>query len=598
VQAGILRAVSVGFRPIESKPLNEKDKDPFGPQRFTKHELVETSLVSIPANPNALAVVKSLHISQETEHLVFGKHAINRNVVRLISSRTRASTPKRSADASHGKHATSSNATGKGTAMSGLAARIQEIQKRLVQYSDELGEHIGRLDDSNVTDEQMQTTTTLNGKIAQAKKTLSMLEESERNLAGHTTPSNGDGHDSNVQVVRHHNGNGHDVSEAERERRKSFFAPPGSKEIKPLDYVVRTGVVTYLARIFNRSPEEICKGYEPYNNDKMRAVVDWHTRAAVNPALTTVTGWAAELVTQINADYLGLLQPQSVYPRLAARGLQLSFGRAGRINIPMRSATPTIAGSFVGEGMPIPVRRGAFTSQVLTPKKMAVITSWTKEIDQYSIPAIEGLLREAISDDTSVALDSVLLDSNAATTIRPAGLLNGVSGQTPTALGGNAFNAIIGDIKNLVGALVTSTQGNLRSPVFLMNPGDVLSASMIVPPNTGLMPFRDELARGTLLNIPVIDSGTVPVKTVILLDAADFVTVGGEAPAFDISDQATIHEEDTNPAPIVGGTGAGTAATPVRSLWQTDTLALRMIQRMNWVMRRTGMVSYVSAITW
>jgi hypothetical protein len=126
----------------------------------------------------------------------------------------------------------------------------------------------------------------------------------------------------------------------------------------------------------------------------------------------------------------------------------------------------------------------------------------------------------------------------------------------------------------------------------------VLSASLIVPPNTGVMPFRDELARGTLLNIPVIDSGTVPSKTLVLMDAADFVTVGADAPRFDISDQATLHEEDTNPAAIVGGTAPGTAATPVRSLWQTDTLALRMIQRMNWALRRTGMVAYVSSVTW
>src|SRR5262249_21060495 len=399
------------------------------------------------------------------------------------------------------------------------------------------------------------------------------------------------------EAVHPHAGTGRDIDEKERPRRDSYFAPRGSKELKPLDYVVRTGVVTYLARIFNRSPEDICKGYEPYNDEKTRTIVDWNIKTAVNPAMTTVAGWAAELVVQINADYLGLLQPQSVLPRLSAKGLNLTFGRAGRINIPMRSATPTIAGSFVGEGMPIPVRRGAFTSQVLTPKKLAVISTWTKEIDMHSIPAIEGLIREAIADDTAVAVDSILLDNNAATTIRPAGLLNGATSVGPTALGGNAFNAIVSDIKLLVGALVTSTKGNIRSPVFLMNPADVLGASLIVPPNTGVMPFRDELAAGRLVNIPVIDSGTVPVHTVVLVDAADFVIVGGEAPAFDISDQATIHEEDTSPAAIVGGTSPGTAATPVRSLWQTDTLALRMIQRLNWTLRRTGMVAYVTGVT-
>ena len=67
VDADILRAVSVGFRPKESKPRAETDWGLF----FTKSELVETSLVSVPANPNALAVAKSLKISPATIDLVF-----------------------------------------------------------------------------------------------------------------------------------------------------------------------------------------------------------------------------------------------------------------------------------------------------------------------------------------------------------------------------------------------------------------------------------------------------------------------------------------------------------------------------------------------
>jgi HK97 family phage prohead protease len=68
VDAKILRAVSVGFRAIASEP--RKDGDGL---RFTKQSLVEVSLVSIPANENALAVAKSLRISEQTRRLVFAK---------------------------------------------------------------------------------------------------------------------------------------------------------------------------------------------------------------------------------------------------------------------------------------------------------------------------------------------------------------------------------------------------------------------------------------------------------------------------------------------------------------------------------------------
>src|SRR4029077_19796728 len=202
--------------------------------------------------------------------------------------------------------------------------------------------------------------------------------------------------------------------------------------------------------------------------------------AATAPAMQSVTGWAAELVQQIVVDFMQTLLPKSVFPRLSNAGLSLSFARNGKIIIPTRARTPTIAGSFVGEGLPIPVRQGLFTSQTLTPKKMAVITTWTREIDEHSVPAIEGLLRNAVQEDTAISLDSVLLDANPATVVRPAGILNGVAGLTPTAGGG--FNAIVGELKQLTGALLPGTKGNVRKPAWLMNPQQTNSAGLIASP--------------------------------------------------------------------------------------------------------------------
>jgi HK97 family phage major capsid protein len=295
---------------------------------------------------------------------------------------------------------------------------------------------------------------------------------------------------------------------------------------------VRAGTVAMLAHKMKKNEEDIRAMIYP-EDEATKMFIEYCAKAASAPAMTTVVGWAAELVTQINADMMETLMPKSVYPRLASLGLSLSFGRAGRISIPTRSRTPTIAGSFVGEGAPIPVRQGAFTAQLLTPKKMAVITTWTKEMDESSIPAIEGLLRSAIQEDTAVSLDSVLLDAGAATVVRPPGLLNGVAGLTPTAGGG--FAALVGDIKQLAGAVMTSTQGHIRALAWLMNPQQVMSAGLTTAPNAGDFPFKDEIARGTLMGYPIIDSGTVPMGTVVAIDAADFVSVGGEAPRFELS---------------------------------------------------------------
>jgi hypothetical protein len=130
-----------------------------------------------------------------------------------------------------------------------------------------------------------------------------------------------------------------------------------------------------------------------------------------------------------------------------------------------------------------------------------------------------------------------------------------------------------------------------------MNPGDMLSASLASAANTGIFPFKDEVGRGTLNNIPIIDSATVPSKTVALVDAADFVVMQGDNTRFEMSDQATLHMEDTTPLDLVSGS-PGTVASPQRSLFQTDSLALRMVFPVNWAFRRTGMVAYTTGVTW
>jgi HK97 family phage prohead protease len=53
-KSGVLNAVSVGFNPVDYEQI------PGGGKRYTKWELFELSIVSIPANPSALIVERSL----------------------------------------------------------------------------------------------------------------------------------------------------------------------------------------------------------------------------------------------------------------------------------------------------------------------------------------------------------------------------------------------------------------------------------------------------------------------------------------------------------------------------------------------------------
>jgi len=571
IEAGILKAVSVGFRDIESVPLDKKN--PFSGMRFLKAELVETSLVSVPANPNALAVSKSLGISPATLELVFAKHG-NRDKIKRREFT--------------GKHAGIHREKGRRAMTAPLAERISKIETLINESKDLLAEHWDGIDQTNVSDADIKKASDLNGTIASLESQRTALVESERILAG----TSGNGHAANG------GGNGvHRALTVYTPAKSDTVAAPAivhsKKELPPLEYLVRAASVGTFAKLWNKSIEET--RLRIYGDDEaVKASCELVLRAASAPAITTVTGWAAELVQQTYADLMPLLMPSAVLTRLAAKGLALSFGTAGRIIIPTRSRTPSLAGSFVGEGLAIPVRQGAFTTQTLVPKKAAVISTWTREMGDHSTPAIEGLIREAIQQDTSVAIDTVLLDANPATVVRPAGLLNGVAATTATAGGGIA--ALIGDMVALLGALTTNTYGNVRSPAFLVNPTDMLRASWLQAANTGIFPFYDQIRAGNLGGVPLIDSATVTAKTVILVDAADFVVVGGEAPRMELSDQATLHMEDTNPTDLVAS--PSTVAAPQRSLFQTDSIALRMVLPLNWVQRRAGTVAWTQSVTW
>lgn len=71
VEGGFLRAASVGFTP--TGPVNQlvDSAGNWTGYEFTSQELLELSVVPVPANPQALAVAKSLGISDATQALLF-----------------------------------------------------------------------------------------------------------------------------------------------------------------------------------------------------------------------------------------------------------------------------------------------------------------------------------------------------------------------------------------------------------------------------------------------------------------------------------------------------------------------------------------------
>ena len=568
----ILRAVSVGFRPLEKAPLTKDADKNWGPFRFTKSELLECSLVSVPANPNALALAKGLPHDAIAE--VFRKPAPEH--------------VDRSA-AHHGKPAAQHLETKGFRSMSTaatIAAKIQSAQQNLNALMASFEELASRdnLDES----ETRSYRDDLPAQIDAARAELESHKRSERILVSgesRSAPPARDGEILAPQPAR-----SEPTPEAIR-----IPAQPRQK-LEYSDHQFRALAAWTKAQAAH-DPDLGRTLREMYPGGTYSEITGMVLRAAVNPANTTVATWAAELIQTETLPFLDRLIPDSIFLPLANMGARYNFGTAGTLKIPVRGGGPTnlLTGNWTAEGGAKPVKRASFTTVSLSPNKLSVISTFTEEMATYSPQSIEQIIRQAMSDDTSIILDTYLIDALAFSAgVRPAGLLNGVTPITASVLT-PVSAAMIADLKALVGALITAGGG--RAIAIILNPLQALSLGL-VQTTTGDFLFADRNQVGAKFGVRFIVSATCPAGRVIAVDAADFASAQGDTPRFAVSTDATLHEEDTTPLALSATGSPNVVAAPMRSLFQTDAVAVRMSLYVSWVMRRAGMVQTIASVTW
>lgn len=535
VEQGILRAVSVGFRPIESEPINPKE--PYGGQRYKKQELLETSLVAVPANPAALQVARSLNLSAETLAVVFGENASDDN-----------GTVRRGI---HGEQAARNLPRKTTMTKLTISDRIVAAQAELVSKKDRLVEL------SSADEFDVDAVEALNTEIEVAERQLAALQETEKKI-------------------------GVDRSQAAPSIARRPLGFP-QKQVDGFDLLVRAATAKTISIASGKTIDKVLDAAYPGHEAT-------HFIAKADQVIGTTTGshWADDLMQTVNQGFLQALVGYSIYPVLRSRGIGLSIDGASTVNIPRRTSG-TAGGGWVAEGSPIRVGKLTTAAASLTPKKMGVIVAYSDELSDRSVPAIEALVRRAILEDTAATLDSALLDATASSTARPAGLLNGISA-VASGVGGGDHEAVKADFQALLAPFISANAADQITVI--MNPAQGLAIAMMDGPTNNANWFGDIRAR-----VNIIESTYATANRIIAIRHADFATAMGDVPRFDVSQQATIHMEDTTPLEIVSGTGP-TTADPVRSLWQTASTGIRMILPISWTMARTGVVQWINGTSY
>jgi hypothetical protein len=335
--------------------------------------------------------------------------------------------------------------------------------------------------------------------------------------------------------------------------------------------LVRAATAVALGAVSHRSAEDILRGAWP-GDDGAKMVL----RAAVAPTLTTSA-------TAISVDAIGFLTsmaPASAAVRLFERALHINLAGIDQTNIG-RLVMP--APGFVAEGSPIPVVSGTAASTPVGPaRKLAFIVGLSSELEFSTPENASAIIGRALADAAMKQLDVVVFDAVAGDATRPAGLLNGVTPITATGASGNTpLERIASDIANLAQAIANA---------------GISTADVVLVAGTAAA-TKLKLLAGPLFDHEVIETTALAGTTVVAIAPAGVASGFDGTPRIESSTETTIHF-DSAPAQIGTAGTPNVVAAPTRSLYQTDTTALKVRIKCSWATVHPGAVQVVNSVTW
>jgi HK97 family phage major capsid protein/HK97 family phage prohead protease len=547
VKAGLIRAVSIGFRPIEYNVIKET-----GGLRFTKTEIYELSLVSVPANANATiteikAMDKQLASSGNSAVIALNtKSCVKETIVKINNKKDKTMFEK----------------------LKSFRDELEAKNAKLVEMAEKSIKEGLTFDSA-----QQEEYDAIEAEVKALKDHISRLESAEKAAKATAKPVVEKAGQSDEGAVAARSGV---VITAKSDKTNEGIGFARMARVKAL---------AYMGDLGTRDEAQIAKMLYPNDDNLIKGFVE---KTAVPAANTLSATWAGNLINEGGAafaDFVEYLRPRTLYGQISPRFRRLPF------DAPVMVQGTGANASWVKEGMAKPVTSWTYTRTKMSPLKVATIAAATKESLMRSSVSLDSLIRDELARSIGAAIDTTMISADAAVADEsPAGLLNGVSA---TVLTGGSVAGIRCDISAMLQAMVSN---NLTiAGAFWVMPETVAIALSLATNEVGAPAFPGITPTGgTLAGLPVFTSQYVPVETagpVVALIKGDEIFLGDEGGVqVKISDQASIQLLDNPTQNSIGSTAATTSV----SMFQTNSVAFLVERFLNFQKRRTAAIVWAN----
>lgn len=565
VKAGLVRGVSIGFR-----PTGEMKNIDFGGIYYTATEVFELSLVTIPCNTMATietiksfdnaSVVKDLSETLEIDDLavidntvidklMFTKLKSSDTQTKEIETEEARQLPDVNNDLKNNKYLKVYYNKNKDNNNMKFAEQIKNIKAARATIIKEM-ENFVTAEDATFDEAQTAQYETLESEVKSLDAQLKRITDLEKMSAESAT----------------------DVEDTTKSYTHQTFNIKTMKDAEKGVGFARIAGVMAATKGNSMQAAEIAKRFS-----NTPAVAEYFKAKAVGMTDDEIWGGPLANDTYLKDEFMEMLRPATVFGKIQ-----------GFRNVPFNTKITTQTGgtsaNWVGEGQIKPKTGMELGSVSLSFAKIAAIVPISDELARFSSPSAELLVRDDLVKAIAARIDDTLFDADQAETKDvPASLLNDVFAITLDST--KSFNDAVDEAASTI-ISEFSVYGGFDGAYFVMSEAVAINLGMMKdamgrPIYEGMQGLINN--QRTLFGLPVVTSNSQTISTKVVLMRPSEILVADDG-GVDLSVNDSASYTDTNGQLV--------------SAWENNLVLIRAERYIRWKKARVTAAAYIDLSTY